>query len=242
MSVQVKWDFPFDLPPNFTRQRILSSGQENGAYSIKNEIDVFSGTIPVRTFLDPTGDRRGFYQVRFFDPIAQVEYEDFTLGFFPPTPREKRFFMWIRDGWAPEIMKPELNDFVMGQAVRFSLNQYNVIPAFTNFNIDNLPEFDEQFVIAGAKIWLIYLKYLKLSIRDFSYSDMGLTLNIERGPKMKQAIEDLNKLFMDFVRPAKWRYTPQGVGIGSVYLPVSLGAQISRGALNILDIFNSIGR
>jgi hypothetical protein len=59
---------------------------------------------------------------------------------------------------------------------------------------------------------------------------------------MNQALEQLNKMYSEFVVKAKWRFTPQGIGLGSVYLPVSMGTQISRGALNILDIFNSIGR
>lgn len=241
MSIQVQWHFPFDLPVNFTKQRILRSGQENGSYNIVREIDVFSNSIPVSNFIDPTGNPQSFYIVKFYDPNSKLEFNDFVLGFFPPTPREKRFRIWL-DEWAPEVMKPELTDFVVGQSIRYSINTYNLIPAFTNFNISSLPEADEQFIIVGAKVWLIYLKYLKLSIRDFSYSDMGLTLNIDRGTKMNQALEQLNKMYSEFVKPAKWRYTPQGVGLGSVYLPVSMGAQISRGALNILDIFNAMGR
>lgn len=241
MSVRIQWFFPDLLPPNFSKQRLLRATSENGSYTLVKEFDIFSNGVPVPNFEDINGNRNQFYQVRFFDPVAKVEFDDFVLGFFQPTPREKRFRLWI-DEWLPEVFRPGLSDFHIGQAVRYSLNQYNLVPAFTNFSIDSLPEFDEQFIILGTKVWLIYLRYLNLSIRDFSYSDMGLSLNIDRGSKMKQAVDDLNKMYMDYIKPAKWRFTPQGIGLGSVYLPISLGAQISRNALSVLDIFSSIGR
>ena len=243
MPIQVKWGFPDLLPPAFTKQRILSANNENGSYNLVKEIDIFEkgSNVPTSNFLDINGNRDRFYIVRFYDPVATVEFDDFNLGFFPPTPREKRLILWL-DSWTPEVMKEELTDFDKGQSIRYSLNRYNLVPAFTNFTIDTLPQLDEQFIITGAKVWLIYLKYLKLSIRDFEYSDMGFTLRIDRGKAMKEAIDNLNHLYMEEIKPAKWRFTPQGFGLGSVFLPTSLGAQISRSALNILDIFQALGR
>lgn len=240
--VDVKWVPPMTLPPAFTKSRIFRSTQENGQYQVIAEIDTIVNGVPVTKFSDVNGSRdNNFYLVRFFDPTGNVEFEDFVLGFFFPTPREKRLRNWIVD-FLPSVIKDEVSDENIGQALRYSVNTYNLIPAFTNFTIETLPELDEPFVTLGAQVWLIYLKYLRLGIRDFAYSDMGLSLTIDRGPKMKAAIDDLNKMYFEIVRPAKWRYTPQGLGLGTVPIPVSLGGNLNRGLLNILDVVSVFGR
>jgi len=239
---EVQWVPPCTLGPEYTKSRILRSNQENGDYRLVGEIDGIVNNSAITKFVDPTGDRRNhFYIVRFVDPATLAEMNDYVLGFFPPTPREKRLRNWIVD-FLPLVMKEEITDENIVQAIRYSIYLYNNIPAFTCFTVDTLPLCDEPFIILGAQVWLLYLKYLNLSIRDFSYSDMGLSLNIDRGAKMKQAIDDLNKQYLEYVRPAKWKYTPQGVGLGTVPLPISLGGNLNRGLLNVLDLLNSFGR
>jgi hypothetical protein len=240
--VQVQWVVPCTLGPTYTKTRILRATQENGDYSLVGEIDGIVNQTAITNFTDPTGDRRyHFYIAKFYDPIANAELNAYALGFYPPSPREKRWRDWITD-FLPPVMRDEVSDEDIGQAIRYSINMYNLIPAFTSFTVDTLPQFDEPFVILGAQVWLLYLKYLNLSIRDFGYSDMGLSLNIDRGAKINQAIETLNKQYLELARPAKWRFTPQGIGLGTVPLPISLGGNLNRGLLNVLDIFNAFGR
>jgi hypothetical protein len=94
----------------------------------------------------------------------------------------------------------------------------------------------------NAQITVCMLKYLGIGIRDFSYSDMGLSLNIDRGEKIRNAMKDIMDFYNKIFELAKMNFMSQGVGVGTLQLPISIGGNLNRGLLNILDIFQSLGR
>ena len=242
MSQTLYWVVPSDLPTTYTKSRVLRSSEEQGAYTFVAEIDTYdSSGAPVSSFVDPMGTRQLFYQVRYFNPTSGLEYHDFSLGFFPFTPREKRILGYIV-GWIPDLLKPDLTDFDVGFALRLGLNDFNIHPPETDFTIDNFPNNYEQFLVAGAQVHIVLQKYLKVAIRDMSYGDAGLSLNIDRGSKLTKAREDVLTQWTNVIALAKWNFINQGVGLGTVPLPISLGGNLNRGLLNALDIFTMMGR
>ena len=240
---EVRWETPELVDTKiFDKARILRSGAETGTFTLIKEIESVTadGSNEFR-FTDAAGSRTLFYQVRFFDSTKKVEFPDFALGFFPLNQRERRFVTYIL-GWLPDILKPDVSEFEISFSIQLALNAFNVTPPETRFTIDSFPKNYEQFLISGAQINLAMQKYLKLSIRDFNYSDMGLSLNIDRGTKISKAAEDIGRIYGQTLAMAKWNFTNQGVGLGTVPLPISLGGQISRSLLNVLDIFTALGR
>ena len=239
--IEIRWVPTPDLPAAFTKTRIeRSSGGEQGPYQVIAEIDSIQNGSTVTQFVDFNGDRNRFYIVRFYDPVAK-QATDFVLGYFPLTPREKRLVDYVMD-WVPEILKPDLSEESISLSFRMAINSFNVHPPETNFTIDNFPANYEQYLIMGAQINLAMLKFLKLGIRDFSYGDMGFSLNIDRGTKIAKAAEDIGKTYFQTIAMVKWNFISQGVGLGSIPLPVSVGASLNRGMLNVLDIMTQLSR
>jgi hypothetical protein len=215
---------------------------EQGTYTVVTSIDSFdSSGVPITEFYDATGSEFLFYRIDFFDPLTNKNFDDFSIGIFPFTPREKRLIAYIV-GWVPDVMKPDLNDFEVGTALKLAINEFNVFPPQTFFNINSYPTDYEQYLIVGAQVHLAMLKYLKISIRDFSYSDAGFALNIDRGTKIAKAAEDLRAVWHQVIERAKWNLTTGPLGLGSTPLPISMGSSLNRGLLNVLDIFQMMGR
>jgi len=242
MAVSVQWAVPSGLTPNFSKTIIFRSQQEQLGYEKLAAIDTFNTDgSPNTIFLDVTGTNNNYYVIRFFD--NNVEFNDFTLGFHSLSPREKRLILYIKS-WIPEILKPDLTDFDIAFSLRLAINDFVIHPPETPefADIDSFPATYEQFLIVGTQVKLAQLKYLKLGIRDFSYSDMGFSLNVQRGEKIAKAIEDLNRQWINTIDKAKWNFISQGLGLGTIPLPISIGGSISRGVLNVLDLFTAMGR
>lgn len=239
--IEVRWSPIPDLPSTFTKTRIERSGSEQGQYTRITEFDSLdSGGQTITQWVDPNGTRSLYYIIRFYDPTADQE-TDFVLGYFPLTPREKRLLDYVR-GWIPDILIPEISDESINLAFRFAINSFNIYPPETNFSIDSFPKNYEQFLVHGAQVNLAMLKFLKIGIRDFGYNDMGFSLNIDRGTKIAKAADDIGKLYYQTIAMAKWNFISQGIGLGSLPLPVSVGASLNRGLLNVLDIMNQLSR
>jgi len=240
MSQEVRWILPQGLTPNFSRTIISRSNAENGPYAAIHQVDTVQNGVVVTSWVDPNGKRQ-FYIVDFLDPITSQKFPDYALGFFPLTPKERRLVQYIT-GWIPDIFKKDVTEFDISVALNLSLNHFNIYPPETNFSISSFPKNYEQYLIMGAQINLAILKYLKVSIRDFGYSDMGFSINIDRGTKIGKAAEDLNAIYNGTIERAKWNFINQGLGLGSVPLNISIGGSLNRGLLNVLDIMNMQGR
>lgn len=241
MGVEVRWIIPSTLTDNYSKTIISRATAEQGPYQRVSEFDTIRDGAPVTSWTDNSGVRSQFYIAEFFDPTTETKFADYSLGYFPLTPREKRLTDYVL-GWIPEVMKPDISEADRSMALRLSLNHFNVRPPETNFNINSFPRNYEQYLIAGAQVQLALLKFLKISIRDFSYGDLGFSINIERGTKISKAIEDLTNIYNQTIEQAKWNFINQGVGLGTIPLSISVGSSLNRGLMNVLDIMQAQSR
>lgn len=242
MSVEVRWVHPSDLTSNYDKSKITRAGNEDGPYAVLTEIETFDSNGNANlTFVDQTGTLQNFYVIRYRDSTTGLEFSDFSLGYFPFTPKEKRIVSFI-GGWVPEVFKPDITDFDIRFSLNLALNDFNVYPPATSFTLGSFPTSYEQFLVAGTQIHIMRQKFLKVAIRDYTGSDSGLTLAIDRGAKIKTAEDQLMVDYRAVISMAKWNFQCQGVGLGTVPLPVSVGTSLNRGLLNVLDIFNAMGR
>jgi hypothetical protein len=241
MAEEVRWILPQGLTANYSKLIVSRSNSENGPYVAAHQMDTVQNGIAITSWFDPAGQRNLFYIIDFLDPVTTQKFSDYALGFFPLTPKEKRLVQYIT-GWIPDIFKKDITEFDISLALKLALNHFNIYPPETNFNLASFPRSYEQYLIMGAQINLALLKYLKVSIRDFSYSDMGFSINIDRGTKIGKAAEDLNNIYNGTIERAKWNFIHQGLGMGSIPLNISIGGSLNRGLLNVLDIMNMQGR
>jgi hypothetical protein len=181
-----------------------------------------------------------YYLVRYYDTTNDVESK-YYLTWKSPTPKEARIIQFVRGFVTPWVSQFLTDDDIRGGIV-LALNYINIQPPTTNFVLDTYPAIYEPLLYMGAGIFTLMFKYLNVAITDFNYSDNGLSLNVDRGAKVKQAMDNLLGMYTPMVALAKMDFAWGGNSVGTVQLPLSMGGNISRGIMNVLDIFTSVGR
>lgn len=242
---EVRWNFPKDTidATVYTQTKVFRSNSEQSGYASIGVIDTTDadGEL-VERYMDNNGSDSNFYILFFFDPVKQKDFQDFILGFHVPSPRERRIIETQIIGWVPDILKPDLTDGELFSCLQLSLNAFNVQPPEKFFTFNSFPANYEQFLVFMTRINVLMLKRDKIAIRDYSYNDLGLSVTLDRGAKMAQSIKDISEFYKDTLALVKLNFADMGVGVGTIPLPISFGGKISPGILNVLDIFQALGK
>jgi hypothetical protein len=135
-----------------------------------------------------------------------------------------------------------LTDADIGYGLGYGLKIFNEVPVQTYFTISDLPETLEPMVLILAGMFAFFQKYVPIAMTDIGYSDNGLVLTVDRGAKVKQAIDTLQAFMDKYITKMKWNYLEMGHAVGSMPLPLSIGGKMSSSILSILDVFNVSGR
>jgi len=231
--ITIYWFIPDEIVnlTNYDKIRIYRSQSEQDGYTLLTTIgSKVSGNWVVKyDDNDPDASTDKFYLVKFFD--SQANYEtSYYLTFFELTPRELRLVDQL-NSWLPNIMAKITTKNDLRTSIYSGLYTFNIYPPLTYFSINTFPYSYEPVLVMGSQIFVIFSKYLPIAIKDFSYSDMGLTLNIDRGDRIKKAKEDIMGLYNQILGLTKMNFMDMGVGIGTLQLPISIGANLNRGLL-----------
>jgi len=243
VSIQIYYDIPQGIinTQNYDRIDIYRSTTEQFGYVLFDSIaSKTSQGVWVTTYNDvtPDGSQYLYYLIKFHDTTNNLDTQYF-LTFFPLTPREMRWVSWLK-GWLPQIMLSDTSDETYRTAIKYALNNFNVYPPETDFTVDTFPSNYESLLIMSAMITFCMYKYLGIGIKDFNYSDSGLSLTIDRGEKIKNALDDTLKVYNELLKLAKLNFMNMGVGLGTNTMPI--GTNMGRNILGILDIYQSFGR
>jgi|GEM_PF-5490692 len=238
---KVKWNIPVELSKRYdlVKTNIYRSNYEQFGYSKIDSINTFDQNNNFVTYyLDRTegNGRDKYYLVTLSD--ANEEYESsFILTFFELTPREKRLIGYIRSS-IPKVIDELMTEQDYQAGLNLAIQWFNIIPPVTSFTINNLDKNLEPIIVLMSNVTVLLTKYLPISIRDFSYSiPSGISLNIDRGEKIRQAINNVTELIHRNITQIKWEYCNAPVALGTIPLPLSLGGMLHRGILNLLNVF-----
>ena len=224
--------------------RIYKSGNENSGYTKVAEIASQVGGSWVTCWHDTsspmTAKDNYYYLIRYYAWTLGIESK-FYLTFKTPSPREQRLIALTKSTLTPWVSQFLTDEDIRGGIV-LAMNAINIYPPQTNFNLNNFPIALEPLLTTGASIFSLMFKYLGVALTDISYSDQGFSLNIDRGAKIKTAIDTLLGFYKDLLPITKLDYAFTGTGVGTIQLPVSMGFNIQRGILNVLDLLTSLGR
>jgi len=139
-----------------------------------------------------------------------------VLARIQPTVREQR----LRDkvyGLLPEVVQVRIdtNKTQVRDALKSALRMVNAHAPVTSYTMTNMPAAYEVAVEFGSQ-WLLYTEQiLQISIRDFSYGVSGISLNIDRGAKMNQAIQIMTNYWNEYMKVVKFGDYPDPIGLGS---------------------------
>lgn len=245
----IQWTVPAGLvgTSNYDKIRIFRSSQEQTGYVQIAEIASGAPTF-VLSYDDVSADngRDKYYLMKYYDSTALQETK-YYLCIFELTPREMRLVAMLRNMLGSivttdPVTLQQLTDEELSAGITLGIQYFNVYPPITSFTIDNFPKDYEVLLLYGAQIMTLLNKYIGLAITDFNYNDNGLSLNLDRGQKVNQAIQQSTAWYNQLVTLGKLEFAYTGEGLGTLQLPVSVGGNIARGVSNLLDIFQSAGR
>lgn len=250
MATKVTWLISDEISQatNYDQIRIYRSDTEQTGYAL---VDTIASGLPgayVTSYDDASlgNGRDKYYLVKFYDSALLTESK-YYLTIFELTPREMRLINSLK-GMLGSVVITEpttlikYTDEELAAGLTLALQYFNVYPPTTPYTIDTFPKDYEVFLLYGAQITTLLNKYLGLAITDFSYSDNGLSLNLDRGAKVNQAVQQSMNWYNQLIGLAKLEFAFTGMGMGSISLPVGVSGSLSRGISNILNIFSGAGR
>lgn len=134
------------------------------------------------------------------------------------TPREVSFLTQLKR----VVPKPFLNtcddpqerdEKLLGIA-HLALADYNSMPPFEGYTMNSLTPDLTQIIIMGTNYWIMALRREEFSLIDISYSDNGLSVNLDRVTKIGQALEGIEKMYLRVLQNRKNVVLLQNGGMG----------------------------
>lgn len=223
MTASIMWLVPTDLNKNpsvtYSISVYVSTGVENGPYSV-----IYTG-LPAgpgnttSTYTDPNGQLSYFYYVTY-TPSGGVEGSP-VLAMLQPTIRQTRLMTKVYT-LLPEVIQVRMdaNKTQVLTALTQAMSIVNAYAPVTSYSVNNMPPYHEAAVELGAQIFIYLEQMLQISIRDFGYGVSGISLQIDRGAKINTALANLTKYWNDYIKVVKFSDYPDPIGLGSSAIAV----------------------
>lgn len=217
MSQVIVWDAPTTLTTvNTYTISVYRAETEDGDYS-----SIASGVTArdsagawVDTYTDPNGSANYFYYVKY-SANGGAEGNP-VLAVLQPTIKEQRLIKEFKEEIPALIARGlDSHDRQILSALRHALQAINSMAPVTAYSITNMPSQYEPAVRLGAVVFFYATRYLNVAIRDFGYGVGGLSLNIDRGAKINQALRNALDVFNQFAKSVKYVDYPDALGAGS---------------------------
>lgn len=254
-ATDILWNVPKEVSDRTDIDHVKiwrSQTSENQGYTLLDTIDTGSGTGIVTSYVDNTlPTRTAYYLVTFTagptGGTGPADYEsNYNTTYFYPLPRELRLIESIKRSM-PEVISRcgvGLNDSDYMVGLQLALQIFNSYPPETYFRLDNFPKTHEYFLIGLASLTTLASRFLPISIRDWAYSEPGgVVMTVDRGAKINQALQVIGQVYTQYLPLVKLDFSSEfPTGLGTIQLPLSMGGVVSRGLLNVLDIFTATGR
>jgi hypothetical protein len=219
-AITVRWKIPtLDSNVSYGINVYRSVGGENSDYSL---LGTTSGNT-TKTYTDPNGDLGFFYYVRY-QPSGGSE-GDRVLAVLEATVTEQRLSEQIY-GKMPEILKARVDTDLIDvrKAMANALAMINAYSPVTNYNVNALPSRFEAGIVLLSLVLLFMEHQLQVSIRDYSYSGTGISLQVDRNSKFAATLQTLQKSvndYMLFVKHGDWPVSPLGLGSEAINVPMA---------------------
>ena len=244
-SLEVGWVIPREIQSGlvganpWTTTRVYRSDSENGTYAL-------IATVAIATLLYEdtahTFDERGtlYYLVKFVraDGTTQSRY---YMAYVSLTPKEQRMVDYLKSALSPFLISG-ISDEQLAIGLQMGMNSMNIFPPRTSWTIVSFPASMEPLLHMSTLIFALFQRYLPIALTDVGYNDMGLTVTVDRGSKIQLQIDKIMKFYNELLSVAKLDYAHTGSGLGTLQMPISVGGNLNKGLLNVLDIFTSMGR
>lgn len=254
MSVQISWTIPYNIlqDPSYTEINIYRGKDEtdDSTYKIIATIDRWVNNDPTQeidTYTDSTGNKTFYYYIRYKKENGTLS--KILLTVFDLNPKELRWVEQLRKMLDPIITSDILQDGTMRPmtdtdlmlGINMALGFWNSYPPTTEHTITTYPPQYEYMLLMFAQYFSILNKMLGLELRDFSYSDNGLSLN----QNFTQAIQNALSQILGFLNPllqkTKMEFSTGSVSwLGSAQYSIGMNGRMGQFPIDLLMMFRSL--
>ena len=256
MSVQISWTIPYTIlqDPSYTTINIYRGKDETkeSSYELIANIDRWINndkTQEVDTYTDEEGKQSEFYYVRYKKDNGTLS--KILLTVFELNPKELRWVGQLRNMLDPIITSVILQDGTMRPmsdtdlmlGINMALGFWNSYPPTTEHSVTTFPKEYEYMLLMFAQYFSILNKMLGLELRDFSYSDNGLSLN----QNFTQAIQNALSQILGFLNPllqkTKMEFSMGSVAwLGSAQYAIGLNGRMGQFPIDLLCMFRGLSQ
>lgn len=254
MSVQISWTIPYNIlqDPSYTEINIYRGKDEtdDSTYKIIATIDRWvdgDKTQEIDTYTDEEGKHDEYYYVRYKKDNGTLS--KILLTVFDLNPKELRWVGQLRKMLDPIItsdilqdgtMRPEQDvDLLIG--IKMALGFWNSYPPTTEHTITNFPKEYEYILLMFAQYFSILNKSLGLQLRDFSYSDNGLSLNQQFTPAIQNALSNIMGFLQPLMQKTKMEFSSGSAAwLGSAQYAIGTSGRMGMFPIDLLMMFRSL--
>lgn len=254
MSIQISWSTPYTIlqNPDFTSIEIYRGTNEDdiSTYSTIANIERWKeGDLQkeINTFVDTDGDSKFFYLVKYKKEDGELSKSLLTT--FELTPKQLRWVNSLRKMLDPIISSDILQDGTMRpmedvdlmMGINMALGFWNSYPPVTEHNIGNYPKEYEYMLLMFAQYFTLLNKMLGLELRDFSYSDNGLSLNQNFTGAIQNALQQILGFLNPLIQKTKMEFSVGSVNwLGSSQYSIGMNGRMGAFPIDLLMMFRSL--
>lgn len=254
MSVQISWSIPYTILQNaeYTSINIYRGTNESddSSYVLLTNIDRWINNDPtqeVDTYTDDNGKETEYYYVRYKKDNGTLS--KILLTTFDLNPKQLRLVNSLRKMLDPIITSDILQDGTMRpmedvdlmMGINMALGFWNSYPPTTEHTIASFPKQYESILLMFAQYFTILSKMLGLEIRDFSYSDNGLSLSQQFTPAIQNALSQILGFINPLMQKTKMEFsTGSASWLGSTMFSIGLSGRMGTFPVDLISLFRSL--
>ncbi len=257
MSVNINWGIPATILNNeqYTSINIYRGSNENNleSYKLIANIDRWRNNNledEVSSYTDATGSNTQYYFVKYKTDSGSLS--KMLLTVFELTPKQLRWVTQLRSMLDPIITSIILKDGTLSPmtdedlmlGINMAIGFFNAYPPVTEFNDATFPRGGyETIMLFYAQYFTLMSKMLGLSLRDFSYSDNGLSLNQQFSPAIQAAMSKIMELLNPLIAKTKMEFSIDlGTGLGSTMYAVGMNGRLGFYPMDLFTFYRSLGQ
>lgn len=134
----------------------------------------------------------------------------------------------------PKSFLREADDPKILAYIQLVVDDVNYVPPLTDYLVENIPPFFDTIIVLGANAYTLLFQMQKWSLEDFTYTNNGLTVTLDRVAKIKSPYDEFFKLYMDKTKGVKRNRmskmvlaTPRNQHMLGQFLKITLGEGFS---------------
>lgn len=253
----ITWTLPYIIlqDPKYTKINVYRGTDENdeSSYKIIATLDRWVDNDyekEVTTYTDPSGNNQRFYFVKYTNNEENI-FSNMLLTAAILTPKQQRWVNSLRDMLDPIITSRILDDGTMQPlsdtdlflGINMALDYFNNYSPVTDFTYATFPKGGgyEFIILMFAQVFTIMNKFIGLSMRDFSYSDNGLSLNQQFTPALTTAMDKILGIINPLMQKIKMDFSiDASATLGSTMYAIGMSGRMGQFPAEVFSIFRSL--